>query len=182
MSIADQAAQRLLDHDGVDHADERERAVASEGLAFGMQLSVLVCWLGALLLAVLGQVAAPVVLILAPLLPALGAHWYAARRGADMYTLMARAPMARTLGWALCYGVVLVLTIAALTYRIYSGQALLPLEIRIEIIGQGLQQAMAVGALIGAGLGLLAGLAITAWIIHRRRIHRHTAADSDDVD
>lgn len=91
LKTMDRAAQRLINNEGADQADERERTIAVEAQAFGMQLAVLVCWLGALLLAVIGQLGAPTALILAPLIPALGALWYSQRRGVDSYALMGPA-------------------------------------------------------------------------------------------
>lgn len=89
----DRAAQRMIESDGADYGDERERTVAMEGQAFGMQLAVWVCWLGALLMALTGQLVAPLALILAALLPVLGSNWYTRRRGMSSYALISRAPM-----------------------------------------------------------------------------------------
>ena len=58
-----------------------------------MSLMILVCWLGALLLAVIGQLGTPIALILAPLAPALGTLWYSRRRAVDPSAVIAPAPV-----------------------------------------------------------------------------------------
>lgn len=177
LKTMDRAAQRLINNEGADQADERERTIAVEAQAFGMQLAVLVCWLGALLLAVIGQLGAPTALILAPLIPALGALWYSRRRGVDSYALMARAALGRTLGWTGFYAVVLVATVAALVHRAYFGEGLVPLSLSVEIVGDDLQRVAAISAVIGAGVGGLLSMAWMSLIVwrQRRRSHREEA-------
>ena len=165
----DRAAQRMIESDGADYGDERERTVAMEGQAFGMQLAVWVCWLGALLMALTGQLVAPLALILAALLPVLGSNWYTRRRGMSSYALISRAPMGRTLGWTLLYGVVLFLTIAAMTYRAYFGEGIWNFTVRIEVVGDELQRVVAASALVGAGVGVLVGTVWMSLIVWKQR-------------
>lgn len=182
LNFADRAAEHITSvTNALEHADERERTVALEADAFGMQLSVLVCWMGALLLAIIGLVGAPIVLVLAPCVPALGSLWYARRHQVSAYRLTARAPLGSTLTWTGFYAVLLFATIAALIYRLYTGEGLLPLSISVEVIGEGLQQAMAIGGLIGAGLGVLVALGLMSLIVwrQRRRAQREEVAALD---
>lgn len=181
LSFIDRGAQRLVDSDGADHGDERERAIVLEAQAFGMHLMALVSWLGALLLAVVGQVGAPIALILAPLIPALGSLWYSRRRGVDSYALMARASLSRTLGWTAFYAVVLFATIAALIHRLFFGDGLLPVSLSVEIVGEDLQRAAAISALSGAGIGVLVSMAWTSLIVCRRR-RRAKRAEALELD
>lgn len=183
-ALMDRAAQRMIESDGADYGDERERSVAMEAQAFGMQLAVLACWLGALLLSLTGQLVAPLALILAPLLPVLGSNWYTRRRGMDSYGLISRAPMGRTLGWTLFYAVALFLTIAAMTYRAYFGEGILNFTVNIEVIGEDLQRVIASSTLVGAGIGVLAGVAWMGLIVrrHRREGAQQQRHPEDDLD
>lgn len=184
LNFMDRAAQRVINSDGADCGDERERSVVMEAQAFGMQLSVLVCWLGALLLSLTGQLVAPLALILTPLLPVLGSNWYTRRRGMSSYALISRAPMGRTLGWTLFYGVVLFLTIAAMTYRAYFGEGIWNFTVRIEVVGDELQRVVAASALVGAGVGVLVGTAWMRLIVwkQRRTALQQQRHPEDDLD
>lgn len=178
LKITDQAAQRLIDSEGADQADERERTVGLEAQAFGMHLMILVCWLGALLLAVIGQLGTPIALILAPLAPALGTLWYSRRRAVDPSAVIARAALGRTLGWTAFYAVVLFSTIAALTHRAYYGEGIWHFTVTFDVVGDDLQRAMATFAVIGAGIGVLVSMAWMSLIVWRQR----RRAQRDEVE
>lgn len=181
-SFADRTAEHLINTDGVGYGDERERNIALEAQSLGMQLAVILSWMGALLLALVGQIGAPIALLVAPLMPGLGVMWYSKRRGVDSYLLMSRAPLPHTLGRTAVYGLILFLTIAALTYRTYFGEGLLDINIQIEVVGADLQRAMASFALLGTGLGVLVALGwmwLLIWSRRRRDRDERTRAEAD---
>lgn len=182
-TVVDKAAEQLVNMDNANYADERERSVYLEAQAYGMQLTTLTCWFGALLLALFGQIVAPLALALTPLVPALGSQWYANRRGVNPYRLMARGPIAKTLAWTGFYGLLLFAISAAMVYRAYYGAGMLNFSVTIEIVGEELQYAVAVGSIFGLGLGGLVGVLYTGYLIwhHRRAEQRDLEKDEDDA-
>lgn len=169
VNVVDQAAEKLVNIDNANHADERERSVHMEAQAFGMQLSGLTCWVGALVLAIFGQILTPLVLIILPVIPALGAQWYGRRRGVDHYRLVARGPAVKTLTWTGLYGLLLFTTCLAMVHRAYYGEGLLDYTVTVEV-SEELQEPMAVVAIFGLGLGALVGVLWMGLIVrHQRR-------------
>ncbi|WP_300344456.1 hypothetical protein [Nesterenkonia sp.] len=179
----DHAAERLL-LSGVEQADERERAVSMEAEAFGMQCTVLACWVGALVCAVLGQITAAAALVLVPVIPGCASLWYASRRGVNSYALLARAPLTQTLGRSLFFSVLLALTVAALVYRVYYGVPLVDFHLHVEVVGEDLRRVMALLAVLGAAVGVLVSmlwLSIVVWV-QRAAERRGATKDEDDDD
>lgn len=182
-TVVDKAAEQLVNMDNANYADERERSVYLEAQAYGMQLTMLTCWFTALVLAIFGQLLAPLTLVLIPLVPSLGAQWYAKRRGVNPYRLMARGPISKTMAWTGFYGLLLFTISAAMVHRAYHGEGLLDFSVTVEVVGEELQYAMAVGAIFGLGLGALVGVLATGYLIwyHRRAEQRELKEGDDDV-
>lgn len=183
-SVLDRAAEQLVNMDNANYADERERSVYLEAQTFGMQLSVLACWLGALLFALFGQILIPLVLILLPLVPALGALWYAKRRGVNQYRVTARGPITKTLAWTGFYGLLLFLTCLALIHRAYYGEGVWEAPtITVEVVGEELQNAMAVGAILGMGLAAFIAVLAQGWIVwNERRKERRELEQAESIE
>lgn len=182
-NVIDSAAEQLVNIDNANYADERERSVYLEAQAFGMQLSFLMCWLGALVVAATGHVGASLALIVAPVVPALGAQWFAARRGVSTYRILARGPLTKTLGWVCIQALLLFGTCAALVYRAYYGQGLWHMTVTFEVVGEELQNALTVGAILGLGLAApLTVIIVLGIIISQRRqdIREMESGEADD--
>ena len=182
-TVVDRAAEQLVNMDNAGYADEREQSVNLEAEAFGMQLTRLTCWVGALLFAVSGQILLPLVLVVLPLIPELGSLWYAARRGVNQYRLMSRGPLSKTLTWTGFYAVLLFGTCMALVYRSLHGEGLVPFSVTVEVIGDELQHALAVGAILGVGLGAVASVLAMGCLVlsHRRSERRESELDESGL-
>lgn len=181
-TVVDKAAEQLVNMDNANYADERERSVYLEAQAYGMQLTTLICWLTALLLALFGQLVAPLALILAPLIPALGVQWYAKRRGVNPYRLMARGPVVKTLTWAGFCGLLLFAISAAMVHRAYYSEGLINVSITFEVVGDDLQRFMAIAVIACVALGALVSVLTMGYLIwHHRRIEQRELEDDDDA-
>lgn len=182
-TVVDKAAEQLVNMDNANYADERERSVYLEAQAYGMQLATLTCWFAALVLAFFGQLLAPLALVLAPLIPALGSQWYANRRGVNPFRLMARGPAAKTLAWSGFSGLLLFGISAAMVHRAYFGEGVIDFSITFEVVGDDLQRFMAIAAIICVGVGALGGVLTMGYLIwHNRRIEqRELAEDEEDA-
>lgn len=180
-NVLDRAAERLVNMDNADYADERERAVYLEAQAFGMQLSLLTCWLGALFFALFGQILAPLALLLLPLIPVLGARWYGHRRGVSEDRITARGPVLKTLAWTGFYGLLLLATSLAMIHRAYYGQGFWEPAVTVEVVGEELQNAMVVGAVIGLPLAAVVGVLMQGWTVwSERRKERRELEEADE--
>lgn len=181
-SVVDKAAEQLVNMDNANYADERERSVYLEAQAFGMQLTMLTCWLAALVFAIFGQVLTPLALIVLPTIPALGAQWFATRRGVSTYRLMARGPVAKTMTWTGFYGLLLFGASLALTYRAYYGEGLVDFAVTFDVVGEELQYALAVGAILGMGLAALVAVLTMGYLMwHHRRSEKRELEENDDT-
>ncbi|WP_120003893.1 hypothetical protein [Nesterenkonia muleiensis] len=96
---------------------------------------------------------------------------------------MARGPVAKTMAWSGFYGLLLFGTSAALVHRAYYGEGLVDFSIAVEVVGEELQYALAVGAILGMGLAALVsvlGMGYLVW--HHRRSEKRELEEGKDDD
>lgn len=173
-NVLDRMADRVMDLDSPAYGDERERAVMMESSSFGLTTGVYIGLLGAVVAAVFGLVLLPVVLLVMAVLPSFATLWYAKRRDVDMADLAEHAGARSTMVSSIICGVALILTFAAMTYTVFTGQAVTTVPTFEVAPGEGFLGGMAQGAVIGGMLGGLA--AIVAGVLSFRRVRRHRPA------
>ena len=152
----DRFAERVMDLDSPAYGDERERAVSMEASTFGLTAGLYIGLLSAALSSLFGLLLLPVFLLLLSVLPSAMAAWYARRQGVNLHKLAENAGSRSTMVAITIYGVVLMLTFAAMAYTVFAGQPIIsapPIEVTP---GEGFLGGMAQGAVIG---GILGGLA-----------------------
>lgn len=93
-------------------------------------------------------------------LPAAAASWYAKRRGVDMQALAESASTRSTLMGLLGVGATAVLTFAALTYTVFTGQPLLTAPSLDVTVGEGALGGAAQGAVVAALVGGVAAVVV----------------------
>lgn len=173
-TVLDRLSDRVMDLDSPAYGDERERAVFMEASSFGLTTGLLAGVLGASVSALFGLVLLPIALLVVTLLPAGAAVWYAKRRGVDLQELADRAGARSTLVYAFVLGGGAVLTFAAMTWTVFTGEGLIPPPSVDVVPGEGFLGGMAQGAVIGGVLGGLA--AIVGTVLARRKAGRGPAA------
>lgn len=156
-NLLDRLVERVMDLGSPAYGDERERAVFMESSSFGLAAGLYAGLLGAVIASVFGLVLLPVVLLSLSILPSCAALWYAKRRDVDLQKLAENAGARSTMVNIVLCGVAMVLTFAAMTYSVLTGQPILPAPPLEVARGEGFVGGMAHGALIG---GMLGGLAV----------------------
>lgn len=173
----DKLAEAVVRPDSPAYGDERERAVVTEASTFGMQVGTYLCFAGALITALFGNILAPVVLIVAGTVPSYSMIWYAKRRGVDAHALAARASV-RSVGVALTLvAISLVGSAAAIAFTIWQGEGILP---GLPFAGIELSPYVGVGMAVGAVLGLI--LAVRGVAKDRRKALEPESADLPDEE
>lgn len=173
----DKIAAAVVQPDSPAYGDERERAVVTEASTFGMQVGTYLCFAGALITALFGNILAPVVLIFAATVSSYSMIWYAKRRGVDAQSLRARAPL-RSIGAALALvAISLVGSAAAIAFTIWQGEGILP---GLPFTSIELSPYVGVGMAAGAVLGLV--LAIAGLAKDRRKALEPESADLPDEE
>ncbi|WP_150309073.1 hypothetical protein [Planctomonas psychrotolerans] len=162
----DRVAERVMDLDSPAYGDERERAVFMESNAFGLTTGLYFGLAAALVAAAFGHVLLPVLLLATTIVPSMAASWYAKRRQVNMRRLAEDAGARSTLVGIIVFGAAMVLTFAAMTYTVFSGQPLLSTPSFEVVPGDGFFGGMAQGAVIG---GMLGGLAAIVGGVHSYR-------------
>jgi len=169
-NVLDRVAERVMDLDSPAYGDERERAVFMESNSFGLTSGFYVGLLGAVVASIFGLVLLPAALLVMTILPAAAALWYARRRGVDLQKLAENAGARSTMIGIVVYGAAGVLTSAAMTYTVFTGQPVLPVPPLEVTPGQGFMGGMAQGAVVG---GMLGGAAtIVGGVYSYRRANR----------
>lgn len=173
-NVLDRVAEQVMDVDSPAYGDERERAVFMESSTFGLTTGLYLGGLAAVVASVFGLVLLPVALLVMTVLPWAAASWYARRRGVNLQALADNAGDRSTMTGILVHGTAMLLTFAAMSYTVFTGQPVLsppPLEVTP---GEGFVGGMAQGAVVGGMLGGLA--AITGGVISFRRAKRRREA------
>ncbi|ROR73966.1 hypothetical protein [Bogoriella caseilytica] len=173
----DKLAAAVVQPDSPAYGDERERAILTEAATLAMQVGSYLCFAGALLTALFGNILAPAVLILAGTVPSYSMMWYASRRGVDAHALAARAPM-RSIGGAMALVTLsLVGSAAAIAFTIWQGEGILP---GLPFADIGLSPYVGVGMAVGTVLGLT--LAILGLAKDRRSARERDSAEAPDEE
>ena len=166
----DRVAERIMDLDSPAYGDERERAVFMEASSFGLTTALYAGLMSAFVASVFGFLLLPVVLLVVTLLPSGAAVWYARRRDVNVQKLAENAGARSTMVSTVVFGVMMVLTFAAMAYTVFAGQPLLPTPQLDVTPGEGFFGGMAQGAVVG---GMIGGLvAIIGSLFSFRRAHR----------
>lgn len=169
-NFLDRMSERVMDPDGPAYGDERERAVFMESSSFGLTTGLYAGLFSAVVASVFGLVLLPVVLLGLTALPSVAALWYARRRGVSLQKLAENSGARSTMVNIIVCGAAMVLTFAAMTHTVLTGQPVLPAPSPEVTPGQGLLGGMAQGALVGGMLGGLA--AIVGGVLDFRRTNR----------
>ncbi|MCW2131596.1 hypothetical protein [Arthrobacter sp. VKM Ac-2550] len=173
-NVLDRVAEQVMDLDSPAYGDERERAVFMESSSFGLTTGLYLGVVGAVVASVFGLVLLPVALLVMTIIPSAAAHWYAKRRGVNMQELAEHAGSRSTMVGILVFGTAMVLTFAAMSYTVFTGQPILTAPSLEVIPGEGFLGGMAQGAVAGGMLGGLA--AIVGGILSFRRANRRSKA------
>jgi NO-binding membrane sensor protein with MHYT domain len=112
------------------------------------------------------------VLLVTTILPSFAALWYVRRRGVNLQELAENAGARSTLVGILVFGTAMMLTFAAMTCTVFTGQPVLPAPSLEVIPGEGFLGGMARGPVIGGMIGGLAAI-IGGALSFRRGNRRH---------
>lgn len=94
-NTTDRAAEHLAASLSRGASDEREVSIIAQAASFGLMIGFLASYVFAALLAIAGQVVAPLVLLLVPAISTGAAIWFAGRRGVIIGALSSRVPARR---------------------------------------------------------------------------------------
>lgn len=170
LNSIDRAAEKLADTRRDSEFDERERAVYAESGTFAGTLGILAMLLIALILSAIGHFFAAFAVLIAGMIPELGATWYAMRRDVDPRKLR-NTWRSRFIAWtvtALCIVLFLIWTVHLVTSR-----TLIPVEVdpAVQPFGN-----LAVTWTLVGGVLLL-----NVWMhLRRRQIRRAEASPEED--
>ncbi|GAB3810623.1 hypothetical protein GCM10028820_00480 [Tessaracoccus terricola] len=170
----------IMASDSPSYGDERERAVVTEAATFAIGISLFVNLAVALVAAVLGAIALPVVLIILAGSPALAMGWYAKQRSVDLNELASRITPTSRAGMLLAICVSFLLIIAAIGWTVFTGSGLVTIPVP-DVIGPdatGIGASMMKGAVIGGLGGVLVGFVVM--LLSKRRKQRYSAEPTGD--
>lgn len=170
LNSIDRAAEKLADTRRDSEFDERERAVYAESGTFASTLGILAMLLIALILSAIGHFFAAFAVLIAGMIPELGATWYAMRREVDPQKLR-NTWRSRFSAWT-----VTALSIALFliwTVHLVMGRSLIPVEVDPSV------QPFGNLVITWILLGIL--LLLSLWMHRRRReIRRAEASPEED--
>lgn len=170
LNSIDRAAEKLADTRDGSEFDERERAVYAESGTFASTLGILATFLIALILSAVGHFLAAFAVLIAGVIPELGATWYAMRRGVDPRKLR-NTRRSRFIAWTtMALGAALFLSWAV---HIVTDRALIPVEVDPSV------QPFGNLALLWVFVGAL--ILLYLWVHRRRReIRRRELSPEED--
>lgn len=169
LNSIDRAAEKLADTRRDSEFDERERAVYAESGTFASTLGILAMLVTALILSAIGQFLAAFAVLVAGMIPELGATWYAMRRDVDPRKLR-NTWRSRFIAWAavaLSAAMFLVWTV-----HLVTGRSLIPVEVDPSV------QPFGNLAITWIFLGIL--LLLSLWMHRRRREIRRAEASAEE--
>lgn len=180
----DRAVDRFMDLDSTSYGDERERSVFMEAATFGWTLAIYANLFAAIVAAVLGALAVPIVLLALMAVPAFSTIFYAGRQGVAVDELADGASIGRKLAVIIVVFGGMAMVLAAMTYTVFTGHGLIQLP-SAELTGpeaSGLGASMLRGGVLGGFGGAFLGLIAVIVLPFLKSRRAAVRADDDGVD